>query len=118
MQGYELIKSIREQRDDSHRFIKFWRKEEDFLDFDLLDRFLGNLRDDQVIDGFELMDTDAMWQTVQKATGGQVVTRTVKDGKDLLLWTDSQGLVTKELPFNEESLITIFDAETDDSYVD
>ncbi len=117
MQGYELIKSIRAQRDDSHRFIKFWRKEEDFLDFDLLDRFLGNLRDDQVIDGFELLDTDAMWDKVRLATGN-VVTRTVRDGKDILLWTDQQGLVTKELPFNEESLITIFDAETDDSYVD
>ena len=117
MQGYELIKSIREQRADSHRFIKFWRKEEDFLDFDLLERFLGNLRDDQVIDGFELLDTDSMWDTVRRASGN-VVTRTVRDGKDILLWTDSQGLVTKELPFNEESLITIFDAETNDNYVD
>ncbi len=118
MTGYELIKAIREQRDSSHRFIKFWRKEEDFLDFDLLDRFLGNLRDDQVVDGFELLDTDAMWDTVRQVAGGKVVTRTVRDGKDILLWTDTQGLVTKELPYNDESLITIFDAETDDNYVD
>ncbi len=117
MQGYELIKAIREQRDDSHRFIKFWRKEEDFLDFDLLERFLENLRDDHVVDGFELLDTDAMWDTVRKV-GGNVVTRTVRDGKDVLLWTDADGLVTKELPYNAESLITIFDAETDDNFVD
>ena len=103
--------------DFDHSFIKFWRKEEDFLDFDLLDRFLGNLRDDQVIDGFELLNTDAMWDQVRHVAG-KVVTRTVKDGNDVLLWTDAEGMVTKELPFNEESLITIFDAETNDSYVD
>lgn len=117
MTGYELTKAIREQRGSDHSFIKFWRKEEDFLDFDLLDRFLGNLRDDQVIDGFELLNTDAMWDQVRHVAG-KVVTRTVKDGNDVLLWTDAEGMVTKELPFNEESLITIFDAETNDSYVD
>ena len=117
MRGYELTKAIREQRDISHSFIKFWRKEEDFLDYDLLDRFLGNLRADQVVDGFELLNTDAMWDQVRHVAG-KMVTRTVRDGKDILLWTDAQGMVTKELPFNEESLITIFDAETDDNYVD
>lgn len=117
MTSYELTKAIREQRGSDHSFIKFWRKEEDFLDFDLLDRFLGNLKDDQAIDGFELLNADAMWDQVRKVAGS-VVTRTVKEGKEILLWTDVQGTVTKELPFNEESLIAIFDAETDDSYVD
>lgn len=117
MNGYELTKAIRAQRDRSHSFIRFWRKEEDFLDYDLLDRFLGNLRDDQVVDGFELLNTDAMWNEVRHVAGS-VVTRTVRDGQDVLLWTDTEGRVTKELPFNEESLITIFDAETDDNYVD
>lgn len=117
MTGYELTKAISELRGSNHSFIKFWRKEEDFLDFDLLDRFLGNLRDDQVIDGFELLSSDAMWDQVRQVAG-KVVTRTVKEGKDILLWTDAQGTVTKELPFNEESLIAIFDAETDDNYVD
>ena len=58
-----------------------------------------------------------MWDQVRHVAG-KVVTRTEKDGNDVILWTDAEGTVTKELPFNEESLITIFDAETDDNYVD
>ena len=117
MTSYELKKAIKEQLRPEHLFIKVWRKEEDFIDFDLLERFLANLRDDQLIDGFELVTTDEMWDYVRRVAGSKV-SRDVKEGKDVLLWSDEEALVTKEMPFNPESLITIFDAETDDSYVD
>ena len=117
MTSYELKKALKEQLRPEHRFIKVWRKEEDFLDFDLIDRFLANYRDDQSIDGFELVTMDEMWDYIRQVAGSKV-NRSVKEGKDVVLWSDKDALVTKEMPFDPESLITIFDAETEDSFVD
>ena len=117
MTSYEVQKAIREQRRPDQQFIKWWRKEEDFLDFDLLDRFMANLDDAQVIDGFDLVGIDDMWGYVQRVAGDKVE-RVVKNGVETILWADKDRLVTKEVPFTPESLIDIFDAETDDNFVD
>jgi hypothetical protein len=117
MTSYEVRKAIGDQKRSDHLFIKWWRKEEDFLDFDLLDRFMVNMRDDEQIDGFDLVDMDEMWGYVQQAAGDKVQ-RLTKNGVDLVVWSDKDKLVTKEVPFTAESLIDIFDAETDDNFVD
>ena len=117
MTSYGLQKAIRDQVRPEHLFIKWWRKEEDFLDFDLLERFRTNLSDDQTIEGFDLVGMDEMWGYLQKVAGNKV-DRVVKNGVDTLLWSDEEKMVVKEMPFTAESLIEVFDAETDDNFVD
>src|SRR6185369_2777254 len=107
MTSYEVRKAIGDQKRSDQLFIKWWRKEEDFLDFDLLDRFMANLDDDQVIDGYDLVGIDDMWGYVQRVAGDKVE-RVVKNGVDTIIWTDKDKLVTKEMPFSPQSLIDIF----------
>ena len=44
MRGQDIIKSLNERRSENLCFVKCWRKEEDFLDYDLIDRFLENAK--------------------------------------------------------------------------
>ena len=117
MTTYEVQKAVREERRAEHQFIKWWRKEEDFLDFDLLDRFLANAKDDQEIGGFDLVDMKEMWDYLERVAGDKVQ-RVMKEGVDTLLWMSEDKSVTKELPFTAESLIQVFDEETDSSFID
>ena len=117
MTTYEVRKAIKDEIRPNDLFIKWWRKEQDFLDFDLLDRFMNNMQDNQEIDGYGLVDMNEMWGYVQK-TAGSKVQRVMKNGVDTLLWCDKDSIVVKEMPYSAESLIEIFDTETDDNFVD
>ena len=123
MQGYELVKEIEKER-NAHReriFIKWWRKEEDFIDFDLVGRFLENLNYASDITGFELIDQEEMWNTVERLAQGRV-SKVQKDGRLMLLWTPPEGAEIDEkcteCPYNPDMLLKILDAETNDNFVD
>ena len=123
MQGHELIKKIEKERSahPDRIFIKWWRKEEDFIDFDLVTRFLENLNHASEISGFDLIDQDEMWKTVASRTKGLVV-KVQPNGTWILLWTNQAGTETEitctECPYTPDTLLKILDAETKDNYVD
>lgn len=123
MQGYQLVKEI-EQQKSAHAdriFIKWWRNEEDFIDFDLVTRFLANLNYSTDISGFELIDQDEMWKTVERRAHGKA-SKVQRNGEWLVLWTPPKGSETEitctECPYTPETLLKILDAETNDNYVD
>jgi hypothetical protein len=123
MQGYELVKEIEKER-GAHAervFIKWWRKEEDFIDFDLVARFLETLNYSSEISGFELIDQDAMWKVVQSRSNGKA-TKVQRDGRWVVLWSPPKGAETEltctECDYTPETLLRILDAETDDNFVD
>lgn len=123
MQGYELVKKIREEKSahPDRLFIKLWRKEEDYIDFDLVSRFLDNLSDAAQFDGFELIDQDEMWKTIERRCDGRA-SKVQRGGDWVLLWTPPKGAEVEgkltEYPYTPESLLKILDAETDFNYVD
>ena len=123
MQGYELVKEIEKEKNaHSERiFIKWWRKEEDFIDFDLVSRFLENLNYASDITGFELIDQDQMWKVVQSRARGKV-TKVQRDGRWMVLWSPPEGAETEltctECPLTPENLLKILDAESGDNFVD
>lgn len=123
MKGYQLVKEIREAK-SAHPdlvFIKWWRNEEDFIDFDLLDRFLQNLKESEKIDGFELINEDEMWRTLEARCRGRV-RKEQRDGEWILHWTPPSDRkveeVQTEYPYTAESLVKILDSETNYNYVD
>jgi len=123
MQGYELVKAIKEET-NSHSdriFIKWWRNEEDFIDFDLVSRFLENLNYSSNISGFELINQDEMWRTVERRSNGKA-SKVMRDGEWKVLWTPPKHTETEisctECPYTPETLLKILDAETNDNYVD
>jgi hypothetical protein len=123
VKGYELVRKIEEEKSafPDHIFIKWWRKEEDFIDFDLVARFLENLDYACDISGFDLIDKDEMWKTVASRTKGLEV-KVQPNGSWILLWTDQAGTETEitcaECPYTPDTLLKILDAETKDNYVD
>jgi hypothetical protein len=124
MQGYELVREIEKER-TAHAdriFIKWWRKEEDYIDFDLVSRFLENLNYASDISGFELIDQDAMWKAVESRAKGRV-TKVQRNGGWMVLWSPSdkaeiEGEKCTECPYTPEMLLKILDAETNDNFVD
>jgi hypothetical protein len=125
MQGYELVKEI-EKVSKAHPdriFIKWWRKEEDFIDFDLVSRFLENLNYASNIDGFELIDQEEMWKTVESRSKGKV-SKVQRNGNWMLLWSPPEGADVEdrvkctECAYSPDMLLKILDAITNDNYVD
>ena len=124
MQGYELVKRIREERSahPERMFIKWWRIEQDWIDFDMVTRFLDRVDyGGAEIAGFELIDQEEMWRTIERRCGGRAK-KVERDGKWVLLWDPPEGAEVEErlpeYPYTPETLLKILDVETNYNYVD
>ena len=124
MQGYELAKAIQKERYEHPErvFIKWWRKEEDYIDFDLVARFLEKIDfGGTELAGFELIDQEEMWRTVERRCDGRA-SKVNRDGSWFLIWTPPKGAEVEEsapeYPYNPESLLKVLDLETNYNYVD
>jgi len=120
MTGKELFKELDQQRKDSHQFIKWWRKENDFVDIELLDSFCETVKAGDEFEGFELLDMEQLWEIVKRLCGGRV-TRSKQDGHEIISWErlDSQGAKRNiSCSFAPEFLMQIFDVETRGNYIE
>ncbi len=113
MRGLEIYNSLDKLRTAEHRFVKWWRKENDFLDYDLVDRFRDNAGHSEEIDGFDLLTMDEMWDEVKRVAGMRV--KLIHDQKgDLVEWVHSgkTGKHTEVCVYTAETVMNIFDVET------
>ena len=119
MRGREIITALNERRSEEHRFVKWWRKEEDFLDYDLIDRFVENTGGSDEIGGIDLLTMDDMWHEVKRIGGTRVMLFHDKNG-DNIEWTHKgkTGLRTHVCIFAPETLMEIYDVETKGNPVD
>ncbi len=115
MRESEVRKEISEQRLSNQVFIKWWRKEQDLLDFDLIDRFLEGTGENREIGGYELYTVDQMWNELKKVCGERVAKGT-RNGQSVVTWMRKGE--ERSCPFIPESLLEIFDVETRGNYVD
>lgn len=113
MRGSEIISALNARRSDSHRFVKWWRKEDDFHDYDLIDRFIDNTTSGEEIDGLELLTMDEMWNEIVRICGSQVK-RVLEPSGDKVEWTHNgkAGESTHVCAYTPETLMEIFDVET------
>ncbi|GFO54074.1 hypothetical protein GMSM_10810 [Geomonas sp. Red276] len=124
MQGYELAKSIRTERSKhpDRVFIKWWRNEEDWIDFDLVARFLDTVDYGTDISGFNLIDQEEMWQVIEERTKGRATRVDRGDGSYVILYSPPENAEMEErlpeYPYTPETLVKILDAETNFNYVD
>lgn len=111
MKGSEVLVKIREQNQDGrYSFIGWWRREEDWLDYDLLDRFIANASPEEEMEGFSLLTLEEMWEKLLKVAGGRV-TRFGGDEAAPIVWQGKQG--RREYPFGAAAVMEIFDEETE-----
>jgi hypothetical protein len=116
MTGREIVEQINAQRSAEDAFIKWWRREEDWLDYDLIDRFVANVQEDETIDGFELVGVDEIWEELRRLSGKRVE-KVKRGGEELLIWQRENG-EKRECLFTPQNLLDLFDAETGGNYVD
>ena len=119
MRGREIVNTLNEHRTPDHQFVKWWRKEEDFLDYDLIDRFLENLSSNVEIGGVDLLTMDGMWGELQRVAGTRVKLVHDKAG-DKVEWVHKgkTGVHEEVCAYCPETLMTIFDVETRGNPVD
>jgi hypothetical protein len=114
MTGHEIVRELRQTGTDERRFIKWWRKENDFADYELLETFLANLDPDHEFEGFELLNRDQLWQELHRIDP-QHVLLDKHHGKTVIRWQHvaTDGSLHEEVfPYDEPSLMRVFEGET------
>jgi len=110
----EFLDVIEQGKKNGKEFIKWWRKENDFVDFDLIDRYLRINDGRRNFENFDLLDKDEMWDVLQKQIPGDISHR-VATKSDTIEWRhlgkDGEKH-TYVCPYNAHSIMAIFDAET------
>lgn len=118
MRGHEITQALKERRNDNHCFVKWWRKENDFLDYDLIDRFMDNMHGEE-ISGIDLLTMDEMWGELRRVAGTRVKLVHEKKG-DCIEWAHNgkEGEKVHVCAYTPETLMTIFDVETGGNPID
>lgn len=113
MTGEEIRTAIHLQQGSDTRFIKWWRKENDFVDYELLDQFLGRLQAGEQFSGFELLDMEQMLEVMQRWPQIRLSVEQRTHGK-FIHWEHLEGkhASVEELPYTAAALMHIFDRET------
>lgn len=119
MRGHDIINRLKEKRSEDFHFVKCWRKENDFLDVDLIDRFLENTRGTEEFEGIDLLTMDDMWHEIRRLGGTRVTLLHDKDG-DRVKWTHKgkTGVHTNVCAYTPQTLIEIYDVETKGNPID
>ncbi|BDV41948.1 hypothetical protein GURASL_08710 [Geotalea uraniireducens] len=119
MRGSDARKMVSENVSAEHRFVRWWRKENDFLDYELIDRFLENVPSYEEVGGVELLTMEQMINEV-KRIGGSRVRIMHGEGGDRVEWHHgSKGSERDEVcALTPEALLTIYDVETRGNPVD
>jgi len=120
MTGREIEKEIRAGRTSNQLFVKWWRKENDFIDCELVDTFLASVGSGDEFEGYELLTMDQMWEAL-KGFDPKGVSRGEKEGQEVIYWeqTLADGTTKNRIcPYTPDSLISIYDAVTKGNPVD
>jgi hypothetical protein len=119
MRENEILKMIEERRNESHRFVKWWRKEEDFLDYDLIERFMEDAAGNKELGGIDLLTMDDMWNELKRITGTRLKLMHDASG-DMVEWVyqGKTGIITQICAYTPETLMTIFNVESKGNPVD
>lgn len=119
MKMENLREEINQKRQDDHAFIKWWRREHDFLNFELLERFLDHDDEEDVkwLEGYELLTTDQMWQELKDRAGDRVERIKRTKAGDIISWQRKEK-GEQTCPYSPESIMTIFDVETRGNVID
>jgi len=103
------------QRSADQAFIRWWRKENDFADFELVDEFCKRENASREFGGFELLDHEQMWQELLRICPDRLSRKKQTKSGEVIIWKhrDAAGKMFEETcPFSASTLMAIFDAET------
>ena len=114
MKGYELKKSLENAATDKRCFIKWWRKENDFADYELIGDFLEHLSPESEFEGFDLLTMDDMYKELKRQAPKRIWIERSK-GEKLLHWQHlgSDGQTREDTyRYSPDVLMVLFEKET------
>ena len=114
MRGSEILSEIEQLPDSGKAFIRWWRPENDFADYELIDDFRRRTSGTQEFGGYELLDVEEMWQRLEKLDPKRLARQKRTKG-EFIIWkhaTGDGGVVEDTFSFSPESVMAIFDEET------
>jgi len=114
MTGYEIKQKLLDADSKERCFIKWWRKENDFADYELLEHFLQGVAPEQKFEGYELLSMEQMWHELKNLDPDNIWMEQQK-GEPVLHWQHfgSDGQVREDVyRYSPEVLMAIFDQET------
>ncbi len=114
MTGQELKRKLMNTETDGRCFIKWWRKENDFADYELIDHFLEHLSPENEFEGFQLMTMDEMWSELQNLEPKRIWMEK-QHGEKVLHWQHlgRDGNLREDIyRFSPEVLMALFDKES------
>ncbi|MCP3176087.1 hypothetical protein MJO47_03135 [Desulfuromonas sp. KJ2020] len=113
MTGLELAKKLEEHSDNRYIFIRWWGEDAGQDEYETLDAFIENASAEQQIAGYELLDLEGMWDTLNRLHPDQV-TREKRLNGEFIVWAHDSGageMVIEDCPYTPEALMTIFKLE-------
>jgi hypothetical protein len=117
MEIKKLREEIHQRRQPEHRFIKWWRREHDFLNYDLIEVFLADIsqRSVDMLEDFELLAEDQIWRELEQRASGHVHRERRTHG-EVIVWEHDQQEEVR--PYTPETMLSILDAETRSNVID
>jgi len=120
MNGSELLRQLDQQGTQNSHFIKLWRKENDFIDIELIETFRDTVKGGDEFADFELLDMEQLWDVVKKICADRI-SRQIIDNNEMIVWdrVSRHGIKSShKCSYSPEFLIQIFDIETRGNYID
>jgi hypothetical protein len=114
MTGSELRRKLMDTDSEGRCFIKWWRKENDFADYELIDHFLQNLTSEHEFEGFELMTMEEMWEELHSREPKRIWMEKIH-GRKMLHWQHlgRDGQLREDIyRFSPEVIMALFEKET------
>ena len=114
MLGNEILKKLQSARSGERCIIKWWRKENDFVDYELVDTFLAHVRPEHEFSGYELLTLEQMWQELHRREPKRVMLGK-RRGETVIRWQHlaADGTMHEDVfPYDASSLMTVFDEVT------
>lgn len=114
MRSGDIIQAIEKGRGEGLSFIRWWRIENDFSDYELCDSFVRHSDSNHEIGGFDLLSIEQMWDVLKRwKPSGLKRVRTARG--DLIEWHKKRAdgtVVFETCAFTPEAVMHIFDYET------
>ena len=120
MKGSVIAQELRQNKVSETAFIRWWRKENDFVDYELVKNFLADADPNQEFGGYEVLDLQQMWETLQR-TAPEHVSREKRGQREVIVWkhqVDEGDQKVEVCNYSPQAVMTIFDVETRGNVID
>jgi hypothetical protein len=113
MKVSDVAEQIRVQRSGEHCCIKSWVDDHRIVDFNSIEQFLEQAKADDMVEGFELLTLEQMWEALIALDPDNLVRVATPAGETIRwLWTDKNGKeIEQTFPFSPEGIMTIMNDE-------